>query len=92
MPALIFMMGDAFFNKNAYLLADFKDPSTDADIHSSFDEENESDFPTNPLELLNVLRQIETINNRSSPSDAIEDALKALENEAKQDSSITDGF
>ena len=89
---LFLLVGDTFLNKKAFLLADFKDPSKAEDIHSSFDDENDSDFPTNPLELLNVLRQIESINNRSSPSDAIEDALKAFENEAQQESLIMDDF
>ncbi len=86
--SLAFLIGDAFVSKNAFLRADSKDPAEDNNLHSSFEDENKTEFPTNPLELLRVLREIESINNRSSPSDAIEDALKAFESEGQQESSL----
>ena len=36
---------------------------------------------TNPMELINRLRQATAMDDATSPSDAIDDALKALEEE-----------
>ena len=40
------------------------------------------------MELINVLRNIEAMNERTDPSDAIDNALKAFESEDKENFSF----
>ena len=51
----------------------------DMEIDSStkFDE-NKSNFPTNPFEIVEMLRRSNSMNDATKPSDAIDDALKSF--------------
>ena len=62
------------------MVAELADLDEERDIHSSFDESNDSFFPSNPMELMNVIRSIESENDATSPSDAIDAAIEAFEN------------
>ena len=91
-PVLLFWIDSALFKKHSAVFADFNNPVKERDLDSSFSDENDSEFLSNPLQLMNVLREIESINNSTPPSDAIEDALKAFENENQQESSFDENF
>ena len=44
-----------------------------------------SDFPTNPFEIVEMLRRANSLNDATKPSDAIDDALKSFnKNEQKE--------
>ncbi len=81
-------MQDNISERQNVLLAGLNDLNEEKDIHSSFDDSTDSFFPSNPMELMNVIRSIESMNEATSPSDAIDDALKAFENEAQAESSL----
>ena len=54
------------------------------EIHNSFGNEQESGGvldATNPMELLNRLRRATAMDDATSPSDAIDEALKAFDDE-----------
>ena len=87
-PILVFISTQPSLQGNKTLLAGFNNKNQDENIHSSFEENDESAFPTNPMELINVLRNIEAMNGRTEPSDAIDDALKAFESKDKEDFSL----
>ena len=70
------------------MLADLAELDKERDIHSSFDESNDSFFPSNPIELMNVLRSLESANDGTSPSDAIDAAIEAFENQDQSDSPL----
>ncbi len=70
------------------MVADLADLDEERDIHSSFDESNDSFFPSNPMELMNVLRSFESANDGTSPSDAIDAAIEAFQNQDQSDSSF----
>ncbi len=86
--SLLLLNEYSHLKRDTMLLAGLNDLDQDKDIHSSFDQSNDSYFPTNPFELMNVLKQIEARNEGKSPSDAIDDALKAFESEEQEDSSF----
>ena len=68
---LIFLKGD-FLNANEYLLDELEiDTSTKKDEKSSV-------IPTNPFELMEMLRRQSSMNDATNPSDAIDDALKSF--------------
>ncbi len=67
---LIFLKGD-FLNAE-YLYEELEiDPSTKM-------EEDTSAFPTNPFELMEMIRRHNSMNDATNPSDAIDDALKSF--------------
>jgi len=87
-PIIFFLLVNNPANRGGVLLADLNDFINEKDIHSSFEESNDSFFPSNPVELMNVLRSIESAKDGTSPSDAIDAALNAFENEEKIDSAF----
>ncbi len=64
----------------SFSLAEFDRLDKDRTIHSTFDDTNEPALPTGPLELMNVIRRATAMDEATSPSDALDDALKAFEN------------
>tara|TARA_B100001121_G_C18362597_1_gene467800 strand:- start:212 stop:499 length:288 start_codon:yes stop_codon:yes gene_type:complete len=53
----------------------------DIEINSSTksNEESMTNFPTNPFELVDIIRRINSMNDATKPSDAIDDALKSFD-------------
>ena len=53
----------------------------DRDIYSSFDIEDQKDqgLPIDPIDLMNRLKQAGTMNNATTPSDALDEALNAFD-------------
>ncbi len=91
-PALVLSFQGNPLKSNGFLLvADLADLDKEKDIHSSFDESNDSFFPSNPMELMNVLRSFESGKDSTSPSDAIDAAIEAFEDQDQSDSSFVLG-
>ena len=60
------------FLKAEYLLEEMQiDSSTKI-------EEDSSALPTNPFEIVEIIRRINALNDATNPSDAIDDALKSF--------------
>ena len=55
----------------------FEDFEIDSSTKS---EEDKSAIPTNPLEIVEMIRRINSLNDATNPSDAIDDALKSYNN------------
>ena len=66
---LIFLKGDLL---NAGYLFD------ELEIDTSTKTENDSSLPTNPFELVEMIRRQNSMNDATNPSDAIDDALKSF--------------
>ena len=43
------------------------------------EEEDNLDFPTNPFEIVDMLRRANSMNDATKPSDAIDDAIKSFD-------------
>ena len=69
---LIFLQGD-------YLNAEYLFEESEID-NSTKTEEDNSVFPTNPFELVEMIRRSTSMNDATNPSDAIDDALKSFNN------------
>ena len=67
---LIFLKGD-------YLNAEYLFEELEIDT-STKTEDDSSAFPTNPFELVEMIRRQNSMNNATDPSDAIDDALKSF--------------
>ena len=73
---LIFLKGD--FLNAGYLFDELEiDTSTKRD-------ENSSVIPTNPFELVEMIRRQNSMNNATTPSDALDDALKSFNSMEEQ--------
>jgi len=67
---LIFLKGD-------YLNAEYLFEELEIDTSTKTEEEN-SIFPNNPFELVEMIRRQNSMNDATNPSDAIDDALKSF--------------
>ena len=67
---LVFLKGD-------FLIAEYLFDELEIDSSTKRDEKN-SVFPTNPFELVEMIRRQNSMNDATNPSDAIDDALKSF--------------
>ena len=65
--------------KGDYLNAEYLFEELEIDT-STKTEGDSSVFPTNPLELVEMIRRHNSLNDATNPSDAIDDALKSFNN------------
>ena len=57
----------------------------DLQIDSSTKSEGDnSSLPTNPFEIVEMIRRVNSLNNATSPSDALDDALNSYNNLEKE--------
>ena len=75
-PLLIFSFV-SFFSLNSNILnAEYL--SEELQIDSSTKTEDNSFLPTNPFEIVEMIRRHNSLNDATSPSDALNDALKSF--------------
>ena len=78
MPLIIFLVSLISF-KGDLLNAEYL--FEELEIDSSTKTEGEkSAIPTNPFELVEMIRRVNSLNDATKPSDAIDDALKSFNN------------
>ena len=81
-PVLI-MAGQVIYDSRTIKISEVKNYSTDdkRDIYSSFDTEDQIDqgLPIDPFDLMNRLKQAGMMNNATTPSDALDEALNAFD-------------
>ena len=65
--------------KNDYLNAEYIFEELEIDTSTKTEDDN-SAFPTNPFELVEMIRRQNSMNDATNPSDAIDDALKSFNN------------
>ena len=64
-------------SKGDYLNAEYLFEELEIETSTKIEEDN-SVIPTNPFELVEMIRRINSLNNATNPSDAIDDALKSF--------------
>ncbi len=86
-PALI-MTGQVISYSRTTKISEVKIYSTDdkRDIYSTFDTEDQIDqgLPIDPFDLMNRLKQAGVMNNATTPSEALDDALKAFDQSSNE--------
>ena len=84
--ARIFILFLSVINFKSTLLIAEDSYLNDIEIDTSTKSEtNSSDLPTNPFEIVEMLRRANSMNDATKPSDAIDDALKLFnKNEEKE--------
>ena len=63
--------------KAEFLNAEYLLQETEIDTSSKTDEDS-SAFPTNPFEIVEMIRRQNSMSDATNPSDAIDDALKSF--------------
>ena len=71
-PLLIFLKSD-------YLNAEYLFEELEIDTSTKTEDDN-SALPTNPFELVEMIRRQNSMNDATDPSDAIDDALRSFNN------------
>ena len=69
----LFSLSNDFSNAESLL----EDLQIDSSTKS---EEDNSSLPTKPFEIVDMIRRINSLNNATSPSDALDDALNSYNN------------
>ena len=84
--AKVFILFISMINFKSTLLIAEDSYLNDIEIDTSTKSEtNSSDLPTNPFEIVEMLRRANSMNDATKPSDAIDDALKLFnKNEEKE--------
>ena len=76
--AFVILLTLLFSLKGNYLNAEYL--FEELEIDTSTKTEDDSSFPTNPFELVEMIRRQNSLNDATNPSDAIDDALKSFNN------------
>ena len=74
---LVFFFIPLIFLKGEFLNAGYLFDELEIDTSTKRDENN-SIIPTNPFELVEMIRRQNSMNDATNPSDAIDDALKSF--------------
>ena len=73
----VFILFISFINIKITMLRAEESYLNEVEIDSSTKiDTNRSDLPTNPFEIVEMLRRANSMNDATNPSDAIDDALK----------------
>ena len=75
-PLVIFLIS-LFTLKGDFLNAEYFGEELQIDSSTKI-EDNNSVIPTNPLEIVEMIRRQNSLNDATNPSDAIDDALKSF--------------
>ena len=78
-PLIHTTINDAFFSNETDFLFAQETYLNELEIDSSTKLNNNSDLPTNPFEIVEMIRRANSMNDATNPSDAIDDALKSFE-------------
>ena len=80
---IVIISGQVISSLRITKLSELKNYSTDEqrDIYSTFDTEDQIDqgLPIDPFDLMNRLKQADAMNNATTPSDALDEALNAFD-------------
>ena len=74
---LLFFIALTFFDNNFLNSEESYFEEMKIDSTTKFDEKS-SDLPTNPFEIVEMMRRANSLNDATEPSDAIDDALKSF--------------
>tara|TARA_Y100001968_G_C19407146_1_gene744308 strand:+ start:1083 stop:1406 length:324 start_codon:yes stop_codon:yes gene_type:complete len=83
--ALMILPFSLVFGNNLFIpqldhLAEAPSSLGERDIHNSLEDgKGQNSLPTNPMELINIWRKSTAMEDATSPSDAIDQALKAFD-------------
>ena len=80
---LLIKVGHVFSSSRTVIISEVKNYSTDEkrDIYSTFDTEDQNGqgLPIDPFDLMNRLKQAGAMNDATTPSDALDEALNAFD-------------
>ena len=74
-PLVVFFISLISLN-NDFLNAEYL--SEDLSIDTSTKSEEDSSLPTNPFEIVEMIRRYNSLNDATNPSDALDDALESF--------------
>ena len=75
----LFIFQPFFINFQLFAQESFKLNEIEMDRSTNFEKEDNIDFPTNPFELVDIIRKANSMNNATKPSDAIDEAIKSFD-------------
>ena len=76
----IFFYSLGFFYKNLVFSSQENLEEIELNNNTQDGFESNSSIPTNPFEIVDMLRKVNSMNDATIPSDAIDDAIKSFDN------------
>ena len=74
----LFIYHISFISFQSFAQENYKFNEMEINRNSNLGEDN-SDFPTNPFEIVDRIRRANSLNEATKPSDAIDDAIKSFD-------------
>ena len=74
---MLFFLSSLIFLKSDFLNAEYLFEELEVETSTKTDN-NSSVIPTNPFEIVEMIRRHNSLNDATKPSDAIDDALKSF--------------
>ena len=83
-PILLLIISFSFISlRGDYLIADYKFEELQIDS-STKTESDGPPIPTNPFEIVEMIRRYNSLNDATNPSDALDEALNSFNNSEKE--------
>ena len=76
---LVFFLISIIFFKGDFLKAEYLSDELQIDTSTKTEDDN-SALPTNPFEIVEMIRRYNSLNDATNPSDALDDAIKSFNN------------
>ena len=68
-----------FANCRSFAQESYKLNEIEIDRTTNLEDEDNLDFPSNPFEIVDMIRRANSMNDATKPSDAIDEALKSFD-------------
>ena len=75
----LFIFQPFFIHIQLFAQESFKLNEIEMDRTTNLDKEDNIDFPTNPFEIVDIIRKANSMNDATKPSDAIDEAIKSFD-------------
>ena len=75
----LFIFQNYFVNYQSFAQESYKLNEIEIDRTINLEDEDNLDFPSNPFEIVDMIRRANSMNDATKPSDAIDDAIKSFD-------------
>ena len=75
----IFISSNFFISLQLFSQESYKLNELEINRTNNSGDENDLDFPTNPFEIVDMIRRANSMNDATKPSDAIDDAIRSFD-------------
>tara|TARA_Y100001933_G_scaffold155080_1_gene153314 strand:- start:287 stop:598 length:312 start_codon:yes stop_codon:yes gene_type:complete len=75
----LFIASNFFLSLQSFSQESYKLNELEMNRSNNFEDDDDLDFPTNPFEIVDMIRRTNSMNDATKPSDAIDEAIKSFD-------------